>query len=161
MRAGGAGIAAFFTPTAAGTELALGKETRIFDGEPHVLERGIRTDFAFLRGWRADTLGIVQFRGRSRNVNVSFAKAARVAIAEVDEIVSAGAIPPDEVHLPGVFVEMVVKSMVQMDVKNLPMRRGRSGATARTYWGKVALTRAEIAHRATLLRTSRVSPPLR
>src|SRR5450759_2510729 len=93
-RAGGAGIPAFYSPTSVGTALVEGKEIREFDGKPHVLEHAIHVDYAFLRGYRADRLGNVQFRGGSQNFNPSFAKAARVAIVEVDEIVEPGGIPP-------------------------------------------------------------------
>jgi len=89
-RAGGAGIPAFYSPTGVDTDLATGREMRSFDGVPHVLEHAIRVDYALLRGYRADRLGNVQFRGGSQNFNPSFAKAARVAIVEVDEIVEPG-----------------------------------------------------------------------
>jgi 3-oxoacid CoA-transferase len=148
MRAGGAGIPAFYTPTAVGTSLAAGKDIRYFDGLPYVLERAIITDFAFVRAHRADRLGNLQFRGGSRNFNVSFAKAARVTIAEADEI---GAIPAEQVDLPGVFVTRVVASTTQMDVQNLPMRPSRPGGSARSYNGKPALTREQIARRVAAL----------
>jgi 3-oxoacid CoA-transferase len=122
MRAGGAGLAAIYTPVSVGTSIADGKDTRYFDGRPYVLERAITTDFALIRAHRADRLGNLRFRGGSRNFNVSFAKAARVAIAEVDEIVEVGELAPDEIDLPGVFVARVVASVLQMDVANLPMR---------------------------------------
>ena len=151
MRAGGAGLAAVYTPTAAGTPLAEGKEVRYFGGRPYVLELAITVDFAFLRGYRADRLGNVQLRGGSRNFNVSFAKAARVAIAEVEEIVEPGGIPPDLVDIPGAFVSRVVQSTYTMDTKTLPMRPNRPATSARTYGTKEALTRTEIARRAALL----------
>ncbi|HTX00856.1 MAG TPA: 3-oxoacid CoA-transferase subunit A [Acidimicrobiales bacterium] len=151
MRAGAAGLAGFYTPTAAGTVLAAGKETREFDGITYVLERALRPDYAFVRGYRGDALGNVQLRGGSRNFNVSFAKAARVSIAEVDEIVAVGEIPPDDVDLPGVFVSRVVKSTTQMDVRNLPMRESRPASSARSYLGRPGLSRDEIARRAALL----------
>jgi 3-oxoacid CoA-transferase len=113
MRAGGAGIPAFYTPTAVGTSLAAGKDVRYFGGRPYVLERAITTDFAFVRAHRADRMGNLQFRGGSRNFNVSFAKAARITIAEADEI---GPIPPEDVDLPGVFVTRVVASTTQLDL---------------------------------------------
>ena len=91
-RAGGAGIPAFYSPTSVGTDLATGSEIREFDGKPHVLEHAIHVDYALLSGYRADRLGNVQFRGGSQNFNPSFAKAARVAIVEVDEIVEPGEI---------------------------------------------------------------------
>ena len=148
MRAGGAGIPAFYTPTSVGTSLAAGKDIRYFDGRPYVLERAITTDFAFVRAHRADPMGNLQFRGGSRNFNVSFAKAARVTIAEADEI---GPIGPGDVDLPGVFVTRVVASTAQMDVKNLPMRPSRPAGSARTYHGKPALTREEIGRRVAAL----------
>jgi len=147
MRAGGAGLAAFYTPVSVGTSIADGKDVRYFDGQPYVLERAITTDFALIRAHRADPMGNLQFRGGSRNFNVSFAKAARVAIAEVDEIVDVGDLGPQEIDLPGVFVGRVVRSVVQMDVKNLPMRPSRPADGAREYLGRPALTRGEIARR--------------
>jgi 3-oxoacid CoA-transferase len=151
MRAGGAGLAAIYTPTSFGTSIADGKDVRYFDGKPYVLERAITTDFAFIRAHQADRMGNLRFRGGSRNFNVSFAKAARVAIAEVDEIVEVGELGPDEIDLPGVFVGRVVRSVLQMDVKNLPMRPSRPSDSARTYLGKPGLTRGEIARRAAAL----------
>jgi 3-oxoacid CoA-transferase len=151
MRAGGAGIPAFYTPTSVGTNIADGKEIRHFDGRPYVLEHGITVDFAFLRAYKADRAGNLKFRGGSRNFNVSFAKAARVAIAEAEEIVETGELSPDEVDLPGVFVTRVVRTTVHMDVHNLPRGPRRGAETARTYHDKPALTRAQIAQRAALL----------
>lgn len=148
MRAGGAGIPAFYTPTGFGTSLAAGKDVRYFDGRPYVLERAITTDFAFVRAHRADRMGNLQFRGGSRNFNVSFAKASRVTIAEADQI---GAIPPEDVDLPGVFVDRVVASTTQLDVQNLPMRVSRPAGTGRRYHGKPALTREQIGRRVAAL----------
>jgi 3-oxoacid CoA-transferase len=151
MRAGGAGIAAFFTPAGAGTLVGEGKEVRDFDGRPHLLEHGIRTDYALLRAWRADRMGNVQFRGASRNFNDSFAKAARVAIIEVDEIVEVGEIAPQDIDLPGVFVARVVVGTVHIDVGNLPRRAARSAQSGRLYADKPGLTREEIGHRVAML----------
>jgi 3-oxoacid CoA-transferase len=151
MRAGGAGIAAFFTPAGAGTLVGEGKEVRDFDGRPHLLEHGIRTDYALLRAWRADRMGNVQFRGASRNFNDSFAKAARVAIIEVDEIVEVGEIAPQDIDLPGVFVTRVVVGTVHIDVGNLPRRAARSAQSGRLYADKPGLTREEIGHRVAML----------
>jgi 3-oxoacid CoA-transferase len=134
-----------------GTVIAEGKDVRYFDGKPYVLERAITTDFAFIRAHKADRMGNLRFRGGSRNFNVSFAKAARIAIAEVDEIVEVGELSPDEIDLPGVFVARVVRSTLQLDVKNLPMRPSRPADSAREYLGKRALTRGEIARRTAAL----------
>jgi 3-oxoacid CoA-transferase len=151
MRAGGAGLAAIYTPTGYGSQVAEGKDIRYFDGRPYVLERAITTDFALIRAARADHFGNVAFRGGSQNFNVSFAKAARVTIVEAEEIVPAGEIAPHEVDLPGVFVTRVVPITVAMDVKNLPRRSNRPAASARTYLGKPGLTRAEIGRRTAAL----------
>jgi 3-oxoacid CoA-transferase len=150
-RAGGAGIPAFYSPTGVGTAIAEGKETRLFDGKPHVLEQAIRVDYAFLRGYRADRLGNVQFRGGSQNFNPSFAKAARVAIVEVDEIVEPGGIPPELIDLPGIFVSRVVKATQAVDGKAWRRPERRPSDKARLYNGKPALTRAGIAKNAARL----------
>ena len=151
MRAGGAGLAAVYTPVGYGTPIANGKEIREFDGKPYVLEKAITADFAFVRAYRGDRLGNLQMRGGSRNFNVSFAKAAKVAIAEVEEIVEPGEIAPDLIDLPGAFVHRVVKATHTMDTKTLPKRPARDAKSARLYNDKEALTRNEIAQRAALL----------
>jgi 3-oxoacid CoA-transferase len=148
-RAGGAGIPAFYSPTSVGTALAEGREIREFDGKPHVLEQAIHVDYAFLRGYRADRLGNVQFRGGSQNFNPSFAKAARVAIVEVDEIVEPGGIPPELINLPGIFVSRVVKTTEKFDLWRRPERRPSD--KPRLYNGKPGLTRAGIAKNAARL----------
>ena len=152
-RAGGAGIPAFYSPTGVDTTLADGKDVRYFDGKPYVLEHAIRVDYALLRAHRADRAGNLQFRGGSQNFNPSFAKAARVAIVEVDEIVEIGELPPELVDLPGIFVSRVVKSTHTTDVRNLQSLGGprRAAESARLYNGKPALTRAQIAKRASRL----------
>jgi 3-oxoacid CoA-transferase len=148
-RAGGAGIPAFYSPTSVGTDLVKGREIREFDGKPHVLEHAIHVDYAFLRGYRADRLGNVQFRGGSQNFNPSFAKAARVAIVEVDEIVEPGAIPPELIDLPGIFISRVVKTTQKFDLWWRPERRPSD--KPRLYNDKPALTRAGIAKNAARL----------
>jgi len=150
-RAGGAGIPAFYSPTSVGTAIAEGKEIRDFDGKPHVLEHAIHVDYAFLRGYRADRLGNVQFRGGSQNFNPSFAKAARVAIVEVDEIVEPGGIPPELIDLPGIFVSRVVKTTQEVDGKAWRRPERRPADKPRLYNGKPALSRAGIAKRAAAL----------
>ena len=148
-RAGGAGIPAFYSPTSVGTDLVRGREIREFDGKPHVLEHAIRVDYAFLRGYRADRLGNVQFRGGSQNFNPSFAKAARIAIVEVDEIVEPGAIPPELVDLPGIFISRVVKTTQKFDLWRRPERRPAD--KPRLYSGKPGLSRTGIAKNAARL----------
>ena len=150
-RAGGAGIPAFYSPTSVGTALTEGKEIREFDGKPHVLERAIHVDYAFLRGYRADRLGNVQFRGGSQNFNPSFGKAARVAIVEVDEIVEPGEIAPELIDLPGIFVSRVVKTTQVADGKAWRRPERRPSDKPRLYNDKPALTRAGIAKRAAAL----------
>lgn len=108
MRAGGAGIPAFFTPTGAGTKVAEGKETRSFAGRECVLEQGIFADFALVKAWRADRLGNLVFRKTARNFNPLAATCGKICIAEVEEIVPVGALDPDAIHTPGIFVHRVV-----------------------------------------------------
>jgi len=110
LRAAGAGIPAFYTPAAVGTELAKGRETRVFGGREYLLEYALPVDYAFLRAWRADAFGNLQFRRSQRNFNPIMAMAARIVIAEVEEpILPVGEIDPDQVHTPGIFVHRVVK----------------------------------------------------
>jgi 3-oxoacid CoA-transferase subunit A len=109
IRAGGAGIPAFYTPTGAGTVAAEGKEERLIDGRRVVLEHALTADWAFIRARRGDPYGNLQFYGTTKNFQVAMATAARVTVAEVDELVALGAIPPDEVHLPGVFVKRIIE----------------------------------------------------
>jgi 3-oxoacid CoA-transferase len=150
-RAGGAGIPAFYSPTGVHTDLATGREIREFDGKPHVLEYAIHVDYALLRGYRADRLGNVQFRGGSQNFNPSFAKAARVAIVEVDEIVEPGAIAPELIDLPGIFVARVVTTTQAVDGKAWRRPARRPADQPRLYDGKPALTREGIARNAARL----------
>ncbi len=107
IRAGGAGIPAFFTPTSVGTLLAEGKETREFDGREYVMELGLTADFALLRAHVADTLGNVTYRGTSRNFNAVMATAGRVTVMEVDEIVEPGALDANSIHTPGIYVNRI------------------------------------------------------
>ena len=109
LRAGGAGVPAFFTPTGAGTVVAEGKQTRTIDGREYVLEQAIRGDYAFIRAHKADTAGNLVYRGTSRNFNASMATAAQITIAEVNEIVEAGELDPDEIVTPGLYVDRIVQ----------------------------------------------------
>jgi 3-oxoacid CoA-transferase subunit A len=108
MRAGGAGIPAFYTPTAAGTVVAQGKETKVFNGRECVLEQGIVADFALVKAWKADRLGNLIYRKTARNFNPMAATCGRICIAEVEEIVEVGDLDPDNVHTPGVYVHRLV-----------------------------------------------------
>jgi len=109
MRAGGAGIPAFFTPTSYGTTVAEGKEVRWFEGRPHVLEPALRADYALVKAWKGDPLGNLVYRRTTRNFAPVMAMAARTTIAEVEELVPAGSIDPDLVHTPGIFVSRVLQ----------------------------------------------------
>ena len=109
MRAAGAGIAGFFTPTAYGTIVAEGKETRMIDGKGYVLEPPLRADFAFVKAWKGDRVGNLVYHRTARNFNPMMATAARVTIAEVEELVEPGAIDPDHVVTPGIFVKHVLR----------------------------------------------------
>lgn len=122
MRAGGAGIPAFFTPAGFGTVVAEGKETREFDGRMYVMERGIVGDFSLVAAWKADRLGNLVFRKSARNFNPMAATAGRVCIAEVEELVEPGALDPDTIHTPGIFVHRLV---VAPRVKRIEQRTVR------------------------------------
>jgi 3-oxoacid CoA-transferase A subunit len=107
IRAGGAGIPAFYTPTGSGTMIAEGKETREFGGRMYVLEKALRADFAFIKAWKGDRWGNLMYRKTARNYNAVMATAADCVIAEVEELVELGGIPPDQVHTPGVYVDAI------------------------------------------------------
>ena len=109
IRAAGAGIGGFFTPTAYGTLVAEGKETRIINGKPYVLEMPLAADFAFVRAWKGDRVGNLVYRRTARNFNPVMATAARVTIAEVEHLVEPGEIDPDHVVTPGIFVKHVIQ----------------------------------------------------
>ncbi len=108
LRAGGAGIPAFFTATGYGTVVAEGKETREFDGKHYVMETALRADVALVKAWKADEAGNLVFRKTARNFNPACAMAGKVCIVEVEEVVPVGAIDPDQVHLPGIYVHRIV-----------------------------------------------------
>lgn len=109
IRAGGAGIAAFYTPTGPGTVIEERKEKRYFNGRPYLLEYGLRANYALVRAWKADTLGNLIFRGTQRQFNPVMAMAADVTIVEVDEIMQAGEINPNYIVVPGLYVKRIVK----------------------------------------------------
>ena len=109
IRAAGAGIPAFFTPAGVGTIVAAGKETREFEGRTYIMERALSADFALIKAWRGDRLGNLVYRKTARNFNPMMAAAAKVTIAEVEEIVEPGAIDPDHVVTPGIYVQRIVQ----------------------------------------------------
>jgi 3-oxoacid CoA-transferase subunit A len=106
-RAAQNGIPAFFTPAGYGTEVALGKETREFNGKMHVLEHAFQADFAIVKAWKGDTAGNLIFKGTARNFNSCMAGAAKITIAEVEELVEAGTLDPNQIHTPGIFVQRI------------------------------------------------------
>ena len=108
-RAGGAGIPAFFTPAGYGTEVSYGKEVREYNGKPHILETALIADFAFVKAWKGDTAGNLIFRGTARNFNPLMAMAGKITVAEVEELVSAGELDPNQIHTPGIFVQRIFK----------------------------------------------------
>lgn len=107
LRAGGAGIPGFYTPTGVGTLIAEGKEEREFGGRKYILEKGIVGDFGIVKAWRGDTMGNLVFRKTSRNFNPLCAMAGKITIAEVEELVPVGTLDPDQIHLPGVYVHRI------------------------------------------------------
>jgi 3-oxoacid CoA-transferase subunit A len=108
-RAGGAGIPAFFTPAGYGTEVAEGKEVREFNGKPHILEMALTADYAIVKAWKGDTEGNLIFKATARNFNPMMAMAGRITVAEVEELVPAGELDPNEIHTPGIFVQRIFK----------------------------------------------------
>jgi 3-oxoadipate CoA-transferase alpha subunit len=109
IRAAGAGLGGFYTPTAVGTDLAVGKETRVIDGREYVFEKPLPADFAFIKAYRGDRLGNLSYRNAMRNFNPIMATAGKVVIAEVEEIVPVGGIALEEIHTPGIFIDCLVQ----------------------------------------------------
>lgn len=110
-QAGGAGVPAFFTPAGYGTEVAVGKEVRYFDGKPHILESALTADFAIVKAWKGDRFGNLVFKGTARNFNPVMAMAGKITIAEVEEMVEPGELDPNFIHLPGVFVQRIFQGV--------------------------------------------------
>jgi len=108
-RAGGAGIPAFFTPAGYGTEIAKGKEVRLFNGQPHILETALEADFAFVKAWKGDTAGNLIYKGTARNFNPMMAMAGKITVAEVEHLVPAGQLDPASIHTPGIFVQRIIQ----------------------------------------------------
>lgn len=111
-RAGGAGIPAFYTPAGYGTEVAEGKEVREFNGKPHILESALTADFAIVKAWKGDTEGNLIFKATARNFNPMMAMAGKITVAEVEELVPAGELDPNEIHTPGIFVQRIFQGEV-------------------------------------------------
>ena len=109
IRAGGAGIPAFFTKTGYGTVIAEGKDVREFDGEMYVMERALHADLSIVKAWRGDEAGNLVYRKTSRNFNPMMASAGKVCVAEVEELLPAGALDPDQIHTPGIFVKRIIQ----------------------------------------------------
>jgi 3-oxoacid CoA-transferase len=150
LRAGGAGLAGVYTPTGVGTPIADQKEVRFFDGKAFLFEPAIRVDYAFVTAYRADRLGNCEFHGSSQHFNPSFAKSARIAIVEADEIVEPGEIDPHRVGLAGPFIARVVRRTIQPDRMVVAAYR-RAADVPRSYNGKAGWTRSEMAEKAASL----------
>lgn len=125
MRAGGAGIAGFYTKTGVGTVVAEGKETKTFNGETYVLETGIVADLSIVKAWKADTSGNLVFRKTARNFNPPAATCGKICVAEVEEIVSVGSLDPDHIHVPGIYVHRLIQGQHE---KRIEQRTTREAA---------------------------------
>jgi 3-oxoacid CoA-transferase subunit A len=129
IRAGGAGIPAFFTPTGVGTIVAQGKETRQFNGRVYLMERALRADFALVKAWKGDKWGNLTYRKTARNFNPMMATAAEVSIAEVEHLVEVGELDPDSVHTPSVFVKRIFQGeMYEKRIERRTVRKAISGS---------------------------------
>ena len=123
-RAAQSGIPAFYTPAGYGTEVAEGKESREFNGKMHIMERAFKADFAFIKAWKGDTAGNLIFKGTARNFNPNMCGAARITIAEVEELVPAGELDPNTIHVPGIFVQRIFKgARYEKRIENLTVRK--------------------------------------
>ncbi|BCZ17069.1 Succinyl-CoA:3-ketoacid coenzyme A transferase subunit A [Helicobacter sp. NHP19-003] len=124
IRAGGAGIPGFYTPTGVGTIIAEGKEHREFGGRTYILETALKADYAFIKAQKADTYGNLVFNKTAMNFNPMMAKAARVTVVEVEEIVELGALDPNFIHVPGVFVDRIFKGNFEKRIEQLTLKKG-------------------------------------
>jgi 3-oxoacid CoA-transferase subunit A len=122
IRAGGAGIAAFYTPTGYGTPIAEGKETREFNGRPYVLEEALTADFSLIKAWKADTMGNLVYRKTTRNFNPEMAMAGRVTVAEVEKIVEPGELDSNFIHTPGIYVDRVIRGRFEKRIEQRTVR---------------------------------------
>ena len=118
LRAGGAGIPAFFTRTGVGTMIAEGKEHRDFDGVPHVMETGIKADLSLVKAWKGDRTGNLIYRKTARNFNPMVAACGRATVAEVEELVEPGSLDPDQIHTPGIYVDRIVQTSSEKRIEN-------------------------------------------
>jgi 3-oxoacid CoA-transferase subunit A len=129
IRAGGAGIPAFFTPTGVGTVVAEGKEAREFDGRPYIMERALQADFALVKAWKGDKWGNLVYRKTARNFNPMMATAAKITIAEVEHLVEPGELDPDMVHTPSVFVKRIVQGQLfEKRIERRTVRKSVAGS---------------------------------
>ena len=123
-RAAGAGIPAFYPPAGYGTEIAEGKEVRVFNGKPHILETAFEADFAFVKAWKGDEAGNLIFKGTARNFNPMMAMAGKITVAEVEELVPAGQLDPNLIHTPGIFVQRIFQGEnYQKRIEQLTIRK--------------------------------------
>ncbi|WP_067217563.1 CoA transferase subunit A [Marinomonas gallaica] len=122
MRAGGAGIPAFYTATGVGTPVAEGKETRTFDGKEFLLEESITGDFAIVKGWKADRYGNVMYRHTAQNFNPLAATAGKITVVEVEEIVEVGELEPSQIHTPGIYVDRVIQGTFEKRIEKVTVR---------------------------------------
>ncbi len=123
MRAGGSGIPGFYTKTGVGTVIAEGKETKIFDGEEYILERGIVADVSIVKAWKGDDTGNLIFRKTARNFNPPAAMCGKVCVAEVEEIVPLGSLDPDKIHVPGIYVHRLIQGSHEKRIENRTTRK--------------------------------------
>ena len=138
LRAGGAGIPAFFTATGVGTVVAEGKEVREFDGRKYVLERALKADYAIVKAWRGDAMGNLIFRKTARNFNPMIATCGKITIAEVEEMVPVGSLDPDNIHVPGIYVQRIFQGInyqkrIEEKLKEGKIIRHNSRANCPTY----------------------------
>jgi len=124
IRAGGAGIPAFYTPSGVGTPIAEGRETRDFNGKTYMLEEALRADFSLVKAWKADKHGNLVFRKTARNFNPMMAAAGTITIAEVEEIVEVGELDPDEIHTPGIYVQGIIQGEQEKRIERLTVKEG-------------------------------------
>ena len=133
IRAGGAGIPAFFTPAGVGTEVAEGKETRVFDGKTYLMETGLKADFALIKAWKGDTAGNLVFKGTARNFNPMMAAAGKITIAEVEELVADGDLDPNEIHVSGIYVQRIFQGEnYEKRIEQRTISKPQAAETAKT-----------------------------